>query len=267
MEKWSDLDHIPKESFTLQPFLRGERHWLVCRTCRKRHTVHPNDEVHLAQAILDWKFKHPVERGCVAVLMTPAQIEAMMRRAERRRKSRHDRVIDFSHNADVKLAFQGTTQSLDTTGLGSLASSTTNGWGSQAIDNSANLYLDYYAQLVLAAVNMAPGDSQTIYIYGASSYDLTTRPTTGAASNNVFTSSLTTAGTLTYPNVVTSAPNPPLIRAQPYTSQNALTHSPLFAFAAPLGLYLWYGLVNHAGFTFAASGNSLSYRGVYSTVI
>jgi hypothetical protein len=244
------------------PLYRSERWWAVCRTCRKRHPFHPASDAHRAQAYEDFAGRH---RGHVVALMSPGDVERLARRTESRRKARGESVLNYAHNADVKLAFQAADQSLTITALNSLANSATAGWGSEAIDNTANLYLDYLTAIDLAAVNTAPASDKVFYVFTATALNTTDLPSTGA--NDTF---LTTQATLTFPNVSTGPCVLPLLQAVPYVTQNVAIQTPLFstarAFGGLIGPYLWYAMVNFSGMIIAASGNAWKYRGVFATV-
>lgn len=242
---------------------RSERWWACCRTCRKRHEFYPASDWHRAQVFQDFAAYHPESAGCYVYLLTPERVEQAARRAERRRKllrmSRR-----YAHNASVLLAFQGSDQSLTITALNSLASSATAGWGSAAIDNSTNLYLDYMTAIALAAVSTAPSSDKVFYVFTATALNTTDLPTTG---NGTLA---TTQGALTYPNVSTGPCNLPQLTQIPYITQNVAIQTPLFstarAFGGLVGLQLWYGMVNFSGMTIAAASNAWKYRGAYSTV-
>ncbi len=253
----------------LKEAIRSDRHWLVCRTCRKRHEFYPLSESHRAQQFTDFEFKHRPENGCYVYLLTPEEIERVCRRAERRRKFRRESVVGFSHNADVKVAFQGSDQSVDLTSFNSLANSATAGWSSHYIDNSTNLYLDFLFAVTIAAVNTAPGSDQRFYFYAAASFNTTDRPATGASSG-ICANSSSTSATLTFPSISTTTPVFPLAWAQPYNTQNIAQQSPTFGYARALGgiagLFCWLPAINFSGMTIAASGNAIKYRGAYNTV-
>jgi hypothetical protein len=247
----------------LLPLYRSDRWWAVCRTCRKRHPFRPASDLHRAQAYEDFAGRH---RGHVVALLSPADVERLARRTEARRRARGDSVLHYAGNADVKLAFQAADQSLTITALNSLANSATAGWGSEAIDNSANLYLDYLTAIKLAAVNTAPASDKVFYVFTATALNTTDLPNTGASGVLA-----TTQAALTFPNVSTGPCNLPLLQAVPYITQNVAIQTPLFstarAFGGLIGPYLWYALVNFSGMTIAATGNAWKVRGVYATVV
>lgn len=167
----------------------------------------------------------------------------------------------YDPNADVKQAFQGA-QTLTTTNLQSLATSATAGWQSDGISNTTNLYLDTLFQFVIAAVNTAPANSRAFFLFASHSLD----------GGTTYTSPLTgSQGTLTYPDVTTSAQVAKLLGLLPYVTQNAVNNSPSYSMAATNGGVLperfAVGLVNHSGLTTAASGNTVKSNGVYATVI
>lgn len=163
----------------------------------------------------------------------------------------------------------GAVSSLTITNLNSLASSTTAGWNSAAIDNTSNLYLDYEVQIKLAAVNTAPGGNKQFLIYAAALLDdtgsdyATTGATTGGAPSG-------SEGTLTFPDYTANPVNIPLIGQVPYVAQNVAIVSPPFSVAAAYGGHVppkfVIALINHSGMTIAAASNFVKVRGVYRTV-
>lgn len=168
---------------------------------------------------------------------------------------------------DLKEAF-GSVVSMTITNLNSLASSNTAGWMSAAIDNSANLYLDYLVQIKLAAVNTAPTNSKALYVYASGLADDSTSDygTTGAASGGAPSGS---EGTITFPAVDSNPVIIPRIGTIPYVGQNAIIITPPFSVAAafngiiPAKFVLL--IINHSGMTLASSGNYVKHRGVYRT--
>lgn len=257
------------EGFSLEAAVRSNRHWLVCRSCRKKHEFYSNNSAHLKHEFDDFEEKHPRWRGCYVYLMTPERVEQVCRREETKRRRAHKSVANYLHNNDIKAAF-GAAVSLDLTSFNSLASSATAGWCSQAIDNSATLYVDILAAIGLAAVNTAPGSDKCFYLYGATAKDATDLPTTGAASGNIVPSSTTTAAALTFPSVSTLPCLLPLVQIVPYPVQNIANQSPMFAiarqFGGLIGKFIWLPMVNFSGMTIAASGNTYKYHGAYFTV-
>jgi hypothetical protein len=256
--------------FSLTPFYRRERYWFLCHTCRKRHEESIAHAGHLAEAFNNWKRLHPEPR-CVAVMMGPDQVEAMARRHEKVRKRFRKSVLNYSHNANVKLAL-GTETSAQVTALNSLASSATAGWSSGYIDNTTNLYLEYFTYLKLAAVNTAPANNQAFYVFGAGANNLTNFPSTGATTSGTVKNGVIASNdaAMNFPTIATGIQILPLLFNIPYVAQNVIITTPSFGMARAYGgmlpSYLWYGLINYSGMTIAASGNVVAYTGVYSTI-
>ncbi len=254
------------DGFSCREMVRADRQWAGCWACRKRHPLRPGNEDH---DYADFAARHPAERGCIVLRLTPEQVERAVRRAEARKRLRRDAIVGFSHNASILEAFQASDQTMDLTGFNSLASSATAGWSSTYIDNTANLYLDFLFAVTIAAVNTAPGSDQMFYFFAAAALNTTDLPSTGA-SGGTCANSAGTAAALTFPSVSTTAPVFPFAWKQPYNTQNIAQQSPLFSFARALGgwpgLYNWLPAVNFSGMTIAGSGNAIKYRGVYNTV-
>lgn len=250
---------------SLQLLYRHDWHWAFCHTCKLKHPIPTADERRAKQGYADWCERHPEKLGCRTALMTPAQVEKLARRHERRRRKEHLRKFDYAGNSDVKIAYQSE-QTQTTTNLQSLASSATAGWGGNSVDNTSNLYLDYGVQMAIAAVNTAPGNNQATYLYafsGDNSSDLTTTGTSGGT--------VGTEGTLTFPDITTLPVVMPLIGIIPYPVQNKAIVSRWFSIAKStdgiMAPYWGVAVVNYTGMTYAAAGNTIKHRGVYSTVI
>lgn len=219
------------------------RAWLLCHDCRLRHPV-PAHQC-LADARSDWREKHRGHRLGLA-RVRPGW-------------------MSYAANADVKAAFQAE-QSMTVTNLHSLANSATAGWGSAAVDNSANLYLDALVAVHIAAVNTAPGSDKAIYVFAYGSTDGAIWTGTGTSGGTVGTE-----GALTFPSISTLPVVMPLIGVLPYPVQNKALDGGPFSVAKAFGGTLptsWgVAILNFSGFTFAASGNTVKYRGTYNTVI
>ena len=168
--------------------------------------------------------------------------------------------------ASVLEAFQGV-QTLTITNLNSLASSLTAGWGSGVIDNSTSLYTDFAFEVVLAAVNTAPGSLKGFYLFAYTTLNAASPAytTTGATSGGV----PGTEGALTFPDISANPVNLSLAKVIPYVGQNTAINAQ-FTVAAQTGGIIWpkfgIAMVNASGMTIAASGNSISYAGFYNTV-
>lgn len=160
--------------------------------------------------------------------------------------------------ADIKSAYQAA-QTMTVTALHSLASSTTAGWQSAVVDNTANLYLDYLVMCVLDFANTAPADSKGVYafVYGGLESGTYTNPASGSE------------GTITLLDVTANAQALRPLGFIPYTTQDEVAESaPMsvaMAFGGVISPYWGLVLVNHSGAALAASGNTAKYRGAYAT--
>ena len=160
--------------------------------------------------------------------------------------------------ADIKTAYAAT-QTLTVTNLHSLGSSATAGWQSAVVDNTSNLYLDALVQVVLDHANTSPGSSRQSFVFAFGGIE------SGVYSNPASWSE----GTITLVDVTTTPQNLRLIGSIPYTTQDEVAESSPMSVAAAFGGVLppYWGLViiNHSGAAYAASGNTVKYRPVYST--
>lgn len=218
--------------------------------CRLYHPVFSDNGQQLLQAVSDFKEKHRGHK--VEVSSVPLWMRDSSERGWR-------------PNADVKEAFQSE-QSMTVTNLHSLTNSATAGWSSASVDNSSNLYLANQVMVRIAAVNTAPGSDQAAYLYAYASTDGSIFTSTGTSGGTVGTE-----GTLTFPSVSTLSSLMPLVAAIPYPVQNKTLDAGAYNCASVFGgiLPTYWGLaiINFTGFTFAASGNTVKYRGTYNTVI
>ena len=168
--------------------------------------------------------------------------------------------------ASVLEAFQGV-QTITITNLNSLASSLTAGWGSGVIDNSTSLYTDFAFEVVLAAVNTAPGIFKGFYLFAYTTLNAASPAytTTGATSGGV----PGTEGALDLPGHFRQSGQPVAGEGHPDVGQNTAINAQ-FTVAAQTGGIIWpkfgIAMVNASGMTIAASGNSISYAGFYNTV-
>ena len=160
--------------------------------------------------------------------------------------------------ADIKLAYQSI-QSMTVTNLHSLASSTTAGWQSDVVDNTSNLFLDALVMAVLDFAASAPANSRAalIYAYGGLESGTYTNPASGSE------------GTITLVDITANAQNVRFLGSVAYTTTGEVAEAGPFSVAAAFGGVLppFWGLVimNHSGAALAGSGNTVKYRGVYST--
>lgn len=161
--------------------------------------------------------------------------------------------------ADIKAAFTAV-QTMTVTNLHSLASSATAGWQSAVVDNTSNLYLDALVQVVLDFANTAPANDKAAYVFAYGGLDTTyTDPASGSE------------GTITLTSISTTSQNMRLIGRLAYETADAVIESQPFSVAAAFGGILppkWGVVVmNFSGAALAASGNTVTWRGAYSTVV
>jgi hypothetical protein len=255
------------DGFSAKEMLKEDRSWVACWTCRRKHPLRSNNA---EQDYQDFHARHPTGKGCIVLRIGPEQMERAIRRAERRKRRRLDAVAGFLDNASVLEAFQSSATALDLTDFNSLASSPTAGWCSQYLNNSSNLYLEYLAEIGLAAVNTAPGGLDAFYVYAASSNIAPATSTPLNTAGNACNTSSSTGTTLTFNSVATTATGFPLVKVIPYTTQDKAVQCPVFpmsqAFGGFLGKYLWYPFINDSNMTIASSGNTFQTLGVYNTV-
>lgn len=167
--------------------------------------------------------------------------------------------------ASLKLAYSAE-QTFTVTNLHSLASSTTAGWSSAAVDNTTDLYLDALVQMVFDPANTAPANDQTLYLF-AYGYSNSSDPcTTGASTGGT----CGTQGALTFPAITGRQllPN----RSIYYGVADVVIKSQEFSICDILGLpfgslppYWGIAILNYSGAALAASGNTAKWRGLYLT--
>lgn len=159
--------------------------------------------------------------------------------------------------ADIKEAF-GTSTAITIT-LASLASSTTAGRESTAIDNSSNKYLDALLYVAFKLQTGTPGSENAIYIYGYASEDGTNYTDNATGSDAALT--------------FRSPTNLPLIGviSVPASGTGALTWKGVFSVAKAFGGILprKWGIVvknstNLTGDT-TAGNHAATYTGIYYT--
>lgn len=154
-----------------------------------------------------------------------------------------------------------TEQALTVTNLHSLASSATAGWGSQAIDNTGNLYLGAEVTVYLDPANTAPANSKAFFVYAYGSTNSTNYGTTGAATGGT----CGTEGALTFPDVTTTPNNMKLLGTINYQNADVPqmgTFNVESAFGGILPPFWGVAIVNHSGAALAASGNYVKWRGI-----
>lgn len=223
-------------------------HKAFCLACRLQHRIRARSADHLFAAYSDWCEKHQHKNGCLPGLRSLGK----------------DGIEAFGDNSDIKQALQST-QTLTFTSLQSLASSATAGACGTFVDNSTNLYSDASIMVHIVAVNTAPASDKNIYVFGFGSHD-----------GSIFTSTGTSGGTvgtdnaLTFPSVSTLPIVMPLIGTIPYPVQNkAIDAGPFYMSSGFRKLPPYWGvaILNFSGMALAASANTVTYRGMYDTVI
>lgn len=159
-------------------------------------------------------------------------------------------------SGDVKLRY-GTVTSMTVTSLNSLASSTTAGWQSAAVDNSTDLYENAFVQVIVDMANTAPANSKALFVYAYGALETSyTNPASGSE------------GTITLTDVTTTSQNLRLIGTMPYNTADEVIESDIFEVSPGGVLMPKWGIViiNHTGAAIAASGNSVKWAGVYRNV-
>jgi hypothetical protein len=256
---------------SIRGLIKEDKEWVICFSCpfknRQYNVEHPLRGNNADQDYLDFKCRHPVADGHRCWRVTPASLERAAQFAQFERRILGLSVDGFLGNASVLEAFQGSATALDLTSLNSLATSATAGWCSQQFNNSSNLYLEYEGQLNLAVVNTAPAGLLAVYIYCAGS--MTSTPPTNSAGNSC-NSSTTTGATLTFTSIATSATGFHVVFVLTYPTQDKWATGGPFtisqAFNGFLPQFFNLPVVNDAGPTLAASGNSFNLQGMYNTI-
>jgi hypothetical protein len=163
----------------------------------------------------------------------------------------------------IKVAF-GTATAFTKTNA-NLAASTTNGWVSNAIDNTSTLALDALIHVELAAVNTAPGGSKAIFLYAYALVDGSAAAYTGTGGAAVPSGS---EATMVFPAVTTLPVVMPLLGIIPYPVQNIAINAGPFSVAKCFGGILppkWgIGMVNDSGMTLSVT--NIKYTEITNTV-
>lgn len=163
--------------------------------------------------------------------------------------------------ADIKAKF-GTATAFTKTNA-NLTSSATAGWKSNAIDNSANLYLDALVSIELAAVNTTPASYKQINLYAYSLIEGSAYASTGDGTIDG------TEGTVTFPDITTLVPVIPILGWVSYPVQNKAINSPAFSVAKAFGGILppkWgIAMINYSGMTLSVT--NIYYIECYNTVV
>lgn len=245
--------------------------FIRCLDCRKYHRLPDEPRQALASARL-FEDKHPLHRLDFAV-GRPRRPEGIFSALRHRAlgllgPSLHHPALEpyWQENADIKLAYQAG-QSMTVTGLNSLASSLTAGWGSAEQDNTANLFLDALVQFTLNPANTAPGSAKSFSAFAYHRTRVAAKfATTGAATGGTTGSE----GALTFPDISANPQNLPFLGIIPYVSQDVVIGTAAFSIALTAGGVLpphWgVALLNVSGAALQATGNSVQFNGVYATV-
>ena len=159
--------------------------------------------------------------------------------------------------ATVALSYSSV-QTMTVTNLHSKASSATAGWQSAVVDNTTDLYLDAQVQVVLDFANTAPANDQAAYVYAYAGLNTTyTNPASGSE------------GSITLTSIATTGQNLRLLGVLPYTTADEVVEGSPMSVAAAFGGTLppKWGIVvmNYSGAALAASGNSVTWRGIKLT--
>lgn len=145
-----------------------------------------------------------------------------------------------------------------------IASSATAGWVSNAITNTTTLALDALVHAEFAAVNTAPANSKAIFLFAYALVDSAGSAYTSTGDGTPSGSE----GTLTFPDITTSAIVLPVLGVIPYPVQNKAINGGPFSIAACFGGILppkWgIAMINHSGMTLSVT--NIYYREVYRTV-
>lgn len=158
----------------------------------------------------------------------------------------------------------GTSVTMTTTNLQSLANSATAGWQSARVDDTSVKSLDYQINVQIAAVNTAPADPKAIYVYVVPWYYGDSTWSCGADGGTT-TLPAGTEGTYT----IASLNNLILADVINYATQNQpmsgqFNLSNIFGSSLPDGWSLV--VINNCGITTAASGNVIKYKPITTSV-
>jgi hypothetical protein len=157
----------------------------------------------------------------------------------------------------------GSSVTMATTALQSVANSATVGWQSAKIDDTSNKAVDYQINVQIAAVNTAPANDKAIYIYAVPWYydGSTWYPGADLGSATALTGT-DAAGTIVAGNGLRIAKIIPYVtQNQPMSTQfNLMSVFPTMPDAWSLVV------VNYTGITLASSGNVIKYKPITLTV-
>lgn len=218
-------------------------HNIACLTCSRLHSL-PDDPRQALASAQGFVERHP-EHEFAFDLIRAAEMQS-------------GHLPKWAENADIKVAY-GSVVSMTVTALHSQASSTTAGWNSAAVDNTADLFLDQLGIVELDFANTAPANSFGVYIFAYGGIETGEYPNPATGSE----------GDITFTDVTTTPQNMPQVAFLNYRTQNEVATSRPFSIAAGFGGILppfWgLALVNHSGAALAASLNYVKHRGVFAT--
>ena len=151
----------------------------------------------------------------------------------------------------------GTSVTMATTALQSVANSATVGWKSARVDDTSNKAIDYEINIQIAAVNTAPANDKAIYVYVVPWYYDGSTWSVGADGG---TTTAITDGDAAY--TIAAGNGLRLGKVIPYVTQNQ-PMSAQFNLAnmfptLPDGWQLV--VINYCGITLASSGNVIKYK-------
>jgi hypothetical protein len=236
----------------------------VCLDCRHRHQVLTTPGSGFLREMDEWEQKH---RGHRFEFHSPRRhIPRDLDDAAFERQGEAPWWLEgFKENANIKLAWAASV-AMTFTSLNSLASDSNllAGASALAVDNTANLYLDYLlAGLVKNNASNAPTAGKEIDVWLYRSFDDTpTYPDTLAGTD--------AAKTITTTNILNS------LGKQVASMIVAATTSQVNPFDAGAISGYWNGIVpklwsvfivHNSAQALAASGNTVSYQGAYATSI
>lgn len=161
--------------------------------------------------------------------------------------------------SSLKIAYS-TVQTMSVSSLNSLASSATVGWQSAVVDNTTDLYEDALVQVVLDHANTAPANDKCSYVFAFGGLDTTYADPASSSE-----------GTITIATILSNPQTFRQIGIIPYNTQSAVVESQPMSVASAFGgvvLSPKWGIViiNYTGAAYEATGNSVTWRGVYRTL-
>jgi len=169
--------------------------------------------------------------------------------------------------ASILTAYGGSEQTFTVTNLHSLASSTTAGWCSAAIDNTSDKFLDAIINIVLDPANTSPSGDKAFYFYGWGTGNSSYYPSTGASSSGT----TGTQGALTFPNITTTPILIKPVQTLLYGVADTVINGNAFSMCEMMGwraLPRYWGLacLNYSGATLHSANNRIGWYGLYNTV-